>query len=96
MAKEQGLAAVLSQAERFRSENWDMDDLDAMDEAEVARLIGRMRMRLAEAEQQLGRDPDEAGVIATILLSLRDIAQARPQFAPELKALMARYEPPQG
>jgi hypothetical protein len=73
-----------------------MDDLNAMDEAEVARLISRIRMRLAEAEQLLGRDPDEASVIATILLSLREMAQARPQLAPELKALMARYEPPHG
>jgi hypothetical protein len=70
-----------------------MQTLDDLDEAGITRLIIRMRRRLAEAERRLPADPDEAGVIATILPTLRQIAATRPDLAPKLNALIAHYAP---
>ena len=65
--------------------------LDTLDASEVTREIIRWRRRLAEAERRLAHDPDEAGVIATILPSLRALAASRPHLAPKLEALIERY-----
>ena len=70
-----------------------MKTLAEMDDAEITRFIIDLRRRLAEAEQRLSRDPDEAGVIATILPTVREIIASRPQHAPKLEALIDRYQP---
>ena len=56
-------------------------------------LIIRLRRRLAEAERRLPRDPDEAGVIATILITLRQLAAEHPPQREKLEALIERYAP---
>lgn len=70
-----------------------MQTLGDLDDAGITRLIIRMRRRLAEAARRLPDDPDEAGVIATILPTLRQIAAERPHLAPKLDALISRYTP---
>jgi hypothetical protein len=73
-----------------------MEPIDELSDAEMTRLILRLRKRLAEAERAISRarpDEDERAVLATILASLREIAGQRPHLAPKLEALIERYRP---